>query len=167
VKTFFPLSQTTTEFKTKLKCSPSGCFRKPEPESESERKPLQKVTPEKITVTALNGHSISRCQHGSFWTERFGPIYCESCCPGASLRMIGENSSPMNGVWVSPRKNEKPAGHIFANPTAPHGSAGQCPECACQFHVELSDGRWQCPDCEHVWKGKAVKGEPHAAATNS
>jgi hypothetical protein len=152
VKTFFPRLQTATEFK----CGPTGCkpIRKPEPDVP--REPLQKVIPEKVTVTALNGHSISRCAHGSYWVENerhSGPIYCESCNPGASLRMVGSQDSPMNR-WVIPRKhlNED---RTFANPAASHGSAGQCPGCHCQVHEVLPSGKWRCPDCGHVWKGAA------------
>lgn len=123
--------------------------------------PLPKVVPEKIKVTALNGATSSRCQHGSYWTERFGPVYCESCCPGTSLRMIGTQDSPLN--WSMPRlMAEKSPDHVYANPASQHGSASQCPKCHCEFHEELSDGKWKCPDCGHVWKGKAVKGESNA-----
>jgi hypothetical protein len=63
MRTFYPLVDTAEKFETVFVCP----IRRRDPEPE--RKPLEKVQPQKITVTALNGAKISRCQHGSYWVE--------------------------------------------------------------------------------------------------
>src|SRR5258708_39947625 len=106
------------------------------------------VITEKITVTDLNGPSISRCQHGSLWTEKFGPVYCESCMPGASNRMSGVEARQEAERFVTPHHFVETTPHEFyANPTSNHGSPDLCPKCKCAYHEELEGGRWRCADC--------------------
>src|SRR6266446_7043535 len=108
VRTFFPRLSTSEKFEASPHRQPKERLVKKAIELATlyadqvknlDPHPLSKPTPVKEVFTALNGHKISRCQHSSLWTEKYGPIYCETCCPGTSLRMIGSQESPMNAVF--------------------------------------------------------------------
>jgi predicted RNA-binding Zn-ribbon protein involved in translation (DUF1610 family) len=162
VKTFFPRLETSQKFEPSPHPQPKERLVKKAIElaplyadqaKNLNPHPLPKVIPEQIIVTALNGHKISRCQHGSYWTERFGPVYCETCCPGTSLRMIGEQESPLK--WeMSLQFHES---HTRTEPFADSSRkvpASQCPKCRCNIHIVRLDGKWECPECGHVWRGR-------------
>ena len=159
-RTFFPRLSTSEKFEQNPNAGgpqPVGLreqTREPEPVVVNPNPhPLPKVIPQKITVTAPNGHKISRCAHGSYWTEKHGPAYCETCMPGTSLRMVGTLDSPMaKSFEMSKRYYESHEPQLHAN--AHYQNPALCPKCQCNMHHVESDGKWRCAECDHVWKGR-------------
>jgi hypothetical protein len=98
----------------------------------------------------IENSCIEKCVHGLYLATpeevKSGKAnYCQMCNPALN------DQRETDVVAAVQRKHQYGvADRKLSNP-----SKSVCPECGCDIHFVLTNGKWVCADCHHSWKGKA------------
>ena len=99
----------------------------------------------------LENSRIQKCSHGIYLAtpeevKSGKAFYCQMCNPALN------DEKPKTDVMRAVEKKHYygVADRKISNPTK-----AVCPECGCDIHYVLTNGKWVCADCKHSWRGKA------------